>query len=134
MSKGKKDRKVSELEMRIRKQFGYEDSEIVEGASDHFAYFIEQELDKVEKDKQLLDDIIFLLKDYIDGSKDEGAIDTLKRVLSDRQQELDKAREEGFKEGIELEQLLNAEFFEEDYQDPKRLKELKKKYNFEDNK
>jgi len=43
-------------------------------------------------------------------------------------QELDKAREEGFKDGVELEQLLNAEFFEEDYQDPKRLKELEGKY------
>ena len=49
-------------------------------------------------------------------------------------EELDKAREEGFADGVELEQLLNAEFFGEDYQNPKRLKELKKKYNFEDNK
>jgi len=44
------------------------------------------------------------------------------------EQELDKAREEGFKDGMELEELLNAEFFEEDYQDPKRLKELEGKY------
>ena len=49
-------------------------------------------------------------------------------------EELDKAREEGFREGIELEQLLNAEFFEEDYQNPKRLRELKKKYNFKEDK
>ena len=42
--------------------------------------------------------------------------------------ELDKAREEGLKDGIELEMLRNAEFFEEDYQDPKRLKELESKY------
>lgn len=48
--------------------------------------------------------------------------------------ELEKAREEGFREGIELEQLLNAEFFEEDYQNPKRLRELKKKYNFKEDK
>ena len=48
--------------------------------------------------------------------------------------EISKAREEGFADGVELEQLLNAEFFGEDYQNPKRLKELKKKYNFEDNK
>jgi hypothetical protein len=50
------------------------------------------------------------------------------------ERELDKAREEGFREGIELEQLLNAEFFEEDYQNPKRLRELKKKYNFKEDK
>ena len=43
-------------------------------------------------------------------------------------QELDKAREEGCADGLELEQLLNAEFFEEDYQNPKRLKELMKRY------
>ena len=43
-------------------------------------------------------------------------------------EELDKAREEGFKDGMELEELLNAEFFEEDYQNPKRLKELMKRY------
>ena len=43
-------------------------------------------------------------------------------------EELDKAREEGCADGLELEQLLNAEFFEEDYQNPKRLKELMKRY------
>lgn len=59
--------------------------------------------------------------------EDEGVIDFIS-------QELDRAREEGFADGVELEQLLNAEFFGEDYQNPKRLKELKKKYNFEDNK
>ena len=46
----------------------------------------------------------------------------------------DKAREEGLKDGIELEMLRNAEFFEEDYQNPKRLRELKKKYNFKEDK
>lgn len=44
------------------------------------------------------------------------------------EKELDKAREEGCADGLELEQLLNAEFFEEDYQNPKRLKELMKRY------
>ena len=62
-------------------------------------------------------------------------MDFLEDLLVDfTNQELDKAREEGFREGIELEQLLNAEFFEEDYQNPKRLRELKKKYNFKEDK
>jgi len=49
-------------------------------------------------------------------------------LLNFIEKELDKAREEGCADGLELEQLLNAEFFEEDYQNPKRLKELMKRY------
>jgi len=63
----------------------------------------------------------------------EWLLETCKKVVENemareekqlKQQIEQEAERRGYKKGIELEQLRNAEFFEEDYQNKERLEEL----------
>ena len=67
------------------------------------------------------DFVVSLTIDSLDG---DGRAEILKRLIREIEQLEQEAERRGYKKGIELEQLRNAEFFEEDYQNKERLEEL----------